>query len=89
MCLADLFRSKNDKESDAERDFKHIVEIVKKYDKPGFTKLMEAVQQVWAGYDTVLRTKTRQEKDDIKQAKEDKDIADTESKLEFLETKGA
>jgi predicted metal-dependent HD superfamily phosphohydrolase len=66
------------RETKAERDFRTILDIVKDYDKAGFNKLMDAVEQCWKGYDIIYRTKTRDEK-------EDEDIAKTERELKYLE----
>lgn len=51
----------------AEQNFKTILNIVKNYDKREFTKLMDAVQKCWEGYDIVLRARTRDEKQDDKE----------------------
>ena len=76
MC----FKRKKNNESDAEKDFRTIIGIVAKYDKQGFNRLMSAIEQCWIGYDIVLRTKTREEK-------ENPEIVEAERKLEFIEQK--
>lgn len=70
-----LFRNRPRPESDAERDFRTILDIVKDYDKQGFNKLVDALEEAWKAYDLILRTQTRQEK-------EDADIIEAEKALE-------
>lgn len=73
-----IFKKKHCVESDAEQDFKTILNIVKDYDKQGFKKLMDAIEQCWIGYDLILRTKTREEKANA-------DLIEAEKTLDLLE----
>lgn len=73
-----LFRKHKHKETDAEQDFKTILDIVKDYDRQGFKKLMDAIEDCWSGYDKILRTKTRSEK-------EDAEIIEAEKTLNLIE----
>lgn len=66
------------KETKAEHDFRVILDIVKDYDKAGFNKLMDAVEQCWKGYDIIYRTKTRDDK-------ENEDIIKADKMLDFYE----
>lgn len=77
-----LIKMKNNepKETKAEHDFRVILDIVKDYDKAGFNKLMDAVEQCWKGYDIIYRTKTRDDK-------ENEDIIKADKMLDFYEEK--
>jgi len=74
-----IFRKKKkNTETDAERDFKTILDIVKDYDKKGFNKLIDAIEDCWNGYDKILRTQTREEKANA-------DLIEAEKTLELIE----
>lgn len=75
-----LIKRKNNKpkETEAEHDFRVILDIVKKYDKAGFDKIMDAVGQCWKGYDIMYRTKTRDDK-------ENDDIIKADKMLDYYE----
>lgn len=75
-----LIKMKNNepKETKAEHDFRVILDIVKDYDKAGFNKLMDAVEQCWKGYDIIYRTKTRDDK-------ENEDIIKADKMLDYYE----
>lgn len=75
-----LIKRKNNepKETKAEHDFRVILDIVKDYDKAGFNKLMDAVEQCWKGYDIIYRTKTRDDK-------ENEDIIKADKMLDYYE----
>ena len=75
-----LIKMKNNepKETKAEHDFRVILDIVKDYDKAGFNKLMDAVEQCWKGYDIINRTKTRDDK-------ENEDIIKADKMLDYYE----
>lgn len=73
-----LFKKHKLEETDAEQDFMTIINIVKKYDRQGFNRLIDAIEDCWRGYDKVLRTKTRDEK-------ENADIIESEKTLNLIE----
>ncbi len=73
-----LFKKHKPEETDAEQDFMTIINIVKKYDRQGFNRLIDAIEDCWRGYDKVLRTKTRDEK-------ENADIIESEKVLNLIE----
>lgn len=73
-------KNKKHEETDAERDFKTIIDIVSRYDKAGFNKIMDAVEQCWKGYDIIYRTKTRDDK-------ENEDIIKADKMLDYYEEK--
>ena len=75
-----LIKMKNNqpKETKAEHDFRVILDIVKGYDKAGFDKIMDAVEQCWKGYDIIYRTKTRDDK-------ENEDIIKADKMLDYYE----
>ena len=50
------------------------------YDKAGFNKLMDAVEQCWKGYDIIYRTKTRDDK-------ENEDIIKADKMLDYQQQK--
>ena len=75
-----MFKKKQFTESDAEQDFRTILDIVKNYDRQGFNRLIDAIEDCWKGYDKILRTKTRDEK-------ETDEITKVEKTLDFLEVK--
>lgn len=63
---------------DRETDFQMVLNIVKRFDKKEFTKFMAGIGLAWQGYDKVLRTQTREEK-------EVEDITSAEKTIEFIE----
>ena len=73
-----MFKKKIVVETDAERDFRTILDIVKNYDRQGFNRLIDAIEDCWSGYDKILRTKTRDEK-------ETDEITKVEKTLDLLE----
>lgn len=70
-----LFRKEPQAEPGREADFQTVLDIVKEFDKTEFKRFMEGIDLAWQGYDKVLRTKTRDEK-------EVKDITKIEKELE-------
>lgn len=78
MCI--FKKNKAGKETDAEKDFKTMLDIASRYDKAGFNKLMDAVAQAWKGYDIMLRTKTRDDK-------ENEDLIKAEKTLDYEDLK--
>ncbi len=79
MCLKRLFE--REEESRADRDYQTLFRIVKDLDKQGLNKLIEGIECLWKGYDAIRRIKTRDEKEDEKEAKESKPIDDIEQGL--------
>lgn len=63
---------------DRESDFQMVLNIVKRFDKKEFTKFMAGIELAWQGYDKVLRTQTREEK-------EVEPVTSTERELEYIE----
>lgn len=55
--------------------FREVLEYVSDFDRPEFNKFMEGLQSGWEGWDKFLRTKTKDEKEEEKQAKEDDKLA--------------
>jgi hypothetical protein len=52
---------------------KQAIEYVVELDKLEFNRFIDSVKLIWEGYDKLYRVKTRDEKEAIKEAKEDGD----------------
>lgn len=53
----------------AERDRDSAIEYIKTLDKPEFNRFIEAVKDIHAGWDKLLRIQTKEQKEDAKMAK--------------------
>lgn len=76
MCLK-WFRE--EEETLADRLYDTLFQTVKELDKQGLNKLLSGIEAMWSGYDALRRIKTRDEKEDQREAKSDQDITDTEN----------
>lgn len=77
MCLK-WFRGEEE-EMLADRLYDTLFQTVKELDKQGLNKLLSGIEAMWSGYDALRRIKTRDEKENEKEAKSDQDITDTEN----------
>ena len=79
MSIRDWFSKEVEEESLADRLYDTLFQTVKELDKQGLNRLLSGIEAMWSGYDTLRRIKTRNEKEDAKEAKADQDISDTEN----------
>jgi glycine betaine/choline ABC-type transport system substrate-binding protein len=58
-----LKKKRQNKDQDREQDFQTCLDVVKKFDKKEFNRFWDGIKKAWEGYDVVLRTQTREEKE--------------------------
>lgn len=77
-----FFKKKKLSERDKREFFREVLDYVSEFDRAEFNRFKDGLQNCWEGWDKFLRTKTKDEKESERFAKENEDIASAEKILE-------
>lgn len=69
-----MFKRKPTQQATNEERQKQAIDYITELDKTEFNRFMDSIEDIWKGYDKLLRVKTREEKAEAKEIKEDGDI---------------
>ena len=69
-----MFKRKPQPTITNEQRQRRAIEYIIELDKTEFNRFMDSIEDIWKGYDKLVRVKTREEKAEAKEIKEDGDI---------------
>lgn len=69
-----MFKRKPTQQATNEERQKQAIDYITELDKTEFNRFMDSIEDIWKGYDKLLRVKTREEKAEAKEIKEDGDV---------------